>query len=261
MPPYATVWWMLILVVGQESADDQLRQAHAALARAGVKGAESARILRSSAAVYQKSNPVRVLTATMAAAALDDARAVEAHDSQALQSAIAGYHAVATKSMDRDERRAACMRLGELFYFFQQHGKAMAYLESWLYGTDPTSPPRPAATASPKGVLPLPHAPADPDALTALAAILMDPRSSNKHKNNADIDNGNDGDDGESKGALRHPWVRAAELLTEAVATHPTHGPALLRLGRLRARPPPAVAHVGHQGEAVRLLKGAGAAM
>jgi hypothetical protein len=36
-------------------------------------------------------------------------------------------------------------------------------------------------------------------------------------------------------------WQKAAALLTTAIAHHPHHGAALLRLGRLRARPPSGV--------------------
>lgn len=50
-------------------------------------------------------------------------------------------------------------------------------------------------------------------------------------------------------------------LLPPKYKAHPKHGAALLRLGGLRARPPPAVAHLRDHGEAVRLLKDAGDAM
>ena len=68
-----------------------------------------------------------------------------------------------------------------------RYDKAEGRLESWLFGRD---------TSTTNGVA-VPRSPTDPDALTALAAILMDPRS-------------------DVSGSLRR-WDRAAKLLTDAV--------------------------------------------
>lgn len=131
---------LLVLVVEMnhsETEKKELEQAHVWLSRAGVQGARSAAILRKSARIYQKhlsytssssssstaaaadGKPTSML-ATIAAAAVDDARAVEAQNSQALRSAIAKYEDVATRATNWHERRAACMRLGELYYYFKQ---------------------------------------------------------------------------------------------------------------------------------------------
>jgi tetratricopeptide (TPR) repeat protein len=235
-------------------------------AMAGVRGSSSIVILESAAEALDSARPLfhHPVTNAVTEALQVEAAAMAVHDSSELRRAVDLYQRAAAVSFphlsdDADSlelernrllvakacQRAALLRLGEIFYYFNRYNDAVLALEK--------------------------AAPNDADASAALAAVLMDDGKAarampqgegNICSNHGDVSGGdqqNVDDVGIRRQCIgsgisntpRGRWTRAAELLTEATHLVPTHSAALLRLGRLRGRPHKEAAHLQNLSESV----------
>ena len=243
-----------------------LPDAHDLLARAGVQGPPSIAHLRRVKMAYevhlqrmrdasgQEAEAARAGSALpeLHKAVASDLLSLENRDSAALRVAISSYQKASQATTRKQERRAALLRLAELYLFFGKLPEASMALKMWLglmkggregevhmkgKGLHVKGRGKGQGQSKGKGKSkPETEPPSDhddPDALAALASIKM------------------------RLGGLDQV-LDAAKLLEQSVRANPMHTPSLLRLGHLYARPPPHAWVLHDDTKAVQHLRAAG---